>query len=77
MPAGSQSQASPPSITVNPVTVTIGGNPAAVAFAGLTPGFTGLYQINTVVPTGLSSGNQRVIISVAGQQSPVVTLNVR
>ena len=77
VPAGSQSQASPPSITVNPVTVTIGGNPAAVAFAGLTPGFTGLYQINTVVPTGLSSGNQRVIISVAGQQSPVVTLNVR
>ena len=77
VPAGTASPASPPSITVNPVTVTIGGKSVRVDFSGLTPGFAGLYQINTAVPSGLASGAQPVVISVAGQQSPPVTLNVR
>jgi len=47
--------------------VVIGRHPAAVSFAGLTPGFVGLYQINTQVPSGSS---------VAGQTSPVGTLAV-
>ena len=36
--------------TVNPVTVTIGGQSAQVLFAGLAPGFAGLYQVNAIVP---------------------------
>jgi uncharacterized protein (TIGR03437 family) len=76
VPAGSAAPSSPPAITVNPVSVTIGGMQVPVGFAGLTPTFTGLYQINTVVPAGLASGNQPVVITVAGQQSPPVTLNV-
>ena len=36
-----------------PVTVTIGGIDAAVAFQGLAPGFVGLYQVNAVVPSGV------------------------
>ena len=40
-----------------PVTVTIGGINAAVAFQGLAPNFVGLYQVNVVVPAGVTPGN--------------------
>jgi uncharacterized protein (TIGR03437 family) len=43
-------------------TVTVDALPASVAFAGLTPGFVGLYQINFQVPTGAHSGE--VVITV-------------
>jgi uncharacterized protein (TIGR03437 family) len=36
--------------------VTIGGFSAQVSFAGLTPGYIGLYQINVVVPNAAPSG---------------------
>jgi uncharacterized protein (TIGR03437 family) len=39
-----------------PAEVTIGGIEAQVPFAGLAPGFTGLYQVNVVVPAGLQAG---------------------
>jgi uncharacterized protein (TIGR03437 family) len=45
---GAPPPSSPLSTAVNPVTVTIGGLPATVSFAGLTPGDPGLYQINAV-----------------------------
>ncbi len=38
-------------------TVLIGGKPITPAFAGLTPQFPGVYQINIVVPDGLPTGN--------------------
>ena len=61
--------------TVNPVMVTIGGVNAQVLFAGLTPGFTGLYQINVVVPDGVTAGDAvPVAISAAGQQSIPVSM---
>jgi uncharacterized protein (TIGR03437 family) len=45
-------------VVTTPPTVTIGGVPVEVAFAGLVPGQIGLYQINVVVhhqvPTGLA-----------------------
>jgi len=31
-------------------------------YLGLAPGFVGLYQVNAVVPPGLSPGNQPVVI---------------
>jgi uncharacterized protein (TIGR03437 family) len=78
---GTPPLASPLSTTVNPVTVTIGGKPAVVYFAGLTPGDPGLYQINAVVPSGIVTGDAvPVVISVAGQTSPIspaVTMAVR
>jgi uncharacterized protein (TIGR03437 family) len=57
-------------------TVTIGGAQADIAYSGLAPGFVGLYQINAVVPSTLSPGNQPVIITVNGTQSSIALLPV-
>ena len=76
--AGNPTPLSPLSTTVNKVTLSIGGIDAPVAFAGLTPGQTGLYQVNAVVPAGVAPGNQvPVVLTAAGQQSAVVTIAVR
>ncbi len=64
--------------TVNPVTATVGGLPAQVFFAGLTPGFVGLYQVNAFVPSGVASGvNVPVVLSAAGAQSVPVTVAIQ
>jgi len=56
--------------------VTIGGVAAPVDYAGLAPGFVGLYQINAHVPTVLSAGNQPVVITMNGVQSAIALLPV-
>jgi uncharacterized protein (TIGR03437 family) len=40
--------------------VYIGGVQAQIVFAGLTPTVGGLYQINVVVPSGLTKGDNIV-----------------
>jgi uncharacterized protein (TIGR03437 family) len=78
VPDGMAGASSPLSNTVNPVTVTLGGQPAQVSYSGLAPGFAGLYQVNVVVPSGLTPApNVPLVLSVAGQQSPPVTLAVQ
>jgi uncharacterized protein (TIGR03437 family) len=68
---------SPLSNTVNPASVTIGGEAATVSFAGLVPRFAGLYQINAVVPDGVAASNAvPIMISIAGQVSQPVTMAV-
>jgi len=68
----------PLSSTQNPVTLMIGGQNASVQFAGLTPGFTGLYQVNVVVPQGVAAGdNVPVTITAAGQTSSQATTSVQ
>ena len=58
--------------------MTVGGVPASVFFAGLTPLQTGLYQVNAVIPQGVSPGSQvQVVLTVAGQQSAPVTIAVK
>jgi uncharacterized protein (TIGR03437 family) len=60
------------------VSVTIGGQNAAVLFAGLAPGFVGLYQVNVQFPTGEASGNAvPVIVSTAGLNSNTATIAVQ
>ena len=59
------------------VSLTIGGQPARVDFAGLAPGFAELYQINAAVPAGVSGDSVPVVLTVAGQPSPPVTMAVQ
>lgn len=60
-----------------PASVTIGGQPAQVFFAGLTPGLTGLYQINAIVPAGVTpDSNATVVASVGGFGGPPVSMAV-
>jgi uncharacterized protein (TIGR03437 family) len=49
-------------VTVAPV-VTLDGNAATVQFAGLSPGFVGLYQVNFQVPAGARTGDLTLIVS--------------
>ena len=52
------------------MTVTIGGSNATVTYAGLTPSYVGLYQVNVQVPTGAPKGNAvAVAVTVNGQSS--------
>jgi uncharacterized protein (TIGR03437 family) len=68
----------PLSKTQNAVAVSMGGQNAAVQFAGLTPGFSGLYQIDATVPQGIAPGDRvPVSVTVAGQASAVVNLSIR
>jgi uncharacterized protein (TIGR03437 family) len=50
--------------TANTVTCTIGGAPATVQFAGLVA--PGEYQLNILVPSGLPSGDNLVVLKVGG-----------
>ncbi len=78
VPAGFVAPADPLSRTVSPVTATIGGQDAQVLFAGLAPGYTGLYQVNVVVPEGVTPGDAaELVLTVAGQSSPPVTIAVK
>ncbi len=43
--------------TVPMITADINGVAATVGFAGLAPGFAGLYQVNITIPTGLTAGD--------------------
>jgi uncharacterized protein (TIGR03437 family) len=64
--------------TVNEATVTIGGMKADVQYAGVTPGYAGLYQVNATVPATVAVGNAvPVTITVAGQTSNTVTIAVK
>jgi uncharacterized protein (TIGR03437 family) len=78
VPAGAVAPLTQLSRTVNAVTATIGGVPATVSFAGLSPGSVGLYQVNAVVPGGVAPGDRvELVLTVAGQQSRPVTIAVR
>jgi uncharacterized protein (TIGR03437 family) len=62
-----------------PVTLTIGGFPADILFAGAAPGFAGLLQINARVPGGLAAtGSVPVVLRIGTASSQNgVTLAVR
>lgn len=67
---GSISPSSPLSKATLPVSVTFGTQTVTAAFAGLTPGTTGLYQINVTIPPSVPTGNQvPVTISAGGASS--------
>jgi uncharacterized protein (TIGR03437 family) len=64
--------------TVTPVTATVGGQPATVNFAGLAPGYIGLYQVNVAIPSGVTPGDSVPVVLTEGSQvSQPVTISVR
>ena len=73
--------APPPSVgtdmTANSVTATLGGIKAPVSFAGLAPGFAGLYQVNLTVPKGVNGDHVPLVLTVDAQSSPPVTVAIR
>ncbi len=72
---GAAAPASPLAQTSDPVTLTIGGQSAKVLYAGLAPGFAGLYQIDTIVHAGITApADVPVVITVDGIASPAVSL---
>jgi uncharacterized protein (TIGR03437 family) len=54
--------------TVNAAAVSIGGQKSNVVYSGLTVGLTGLYQLNVIVPAGLS-GSQPVTVTMGSVAS--------
>jgi uncharacterized protein (TIGR03437 family) len=66
---GVAAPSSPLSYVAANVGATIGGQPAHVAFAGLTPTLVDLVQVDVEVPAGLANGDYPVIVSVAGVAS--------
>jgi len=73
---GAAAPTSPLSTTVVRPSVTLGGVPLPVEFAGLTPGSVGVYQINAQVPfKGLATGFDIPLSITQGANS--TTLSVR
>jgi uncharacterized protein (TIGR03437 family) len=76
--AGAAASTTTLSKTDNPVTVTVGGDNAQVLFAGLAPGFVGLYQVNVIVPSGIDSASDvPVVLTEAGATSAPVTVAIK
>ena len=75
---GAGSPSSQLSAAVDLPSVTLGGAPASVSFAGLTPGMVGLVQINTQLPaTYAAVSSLPLVVSFAGASSPAVNLAVQ
>ncbi|HXM42911.1 MAG TPA: glycoside hydrolase family 30 beta sandwich domain-containing protein [Bryobacteraceae bacterium] len=77
VPTGAAASADTLSYVSAKVTATVGGTPADVLFAGLAPGFAGLWQVNLALPSGVAGAapvTLPVIVSVAGVASNTVTV---
>ena len=76
--SGMAAPGSPPATVKTAVTVNIGGIQVPAAFAGLSPGFVGLYQVNIQVPNGVQPDDAvPLIITQGGVDSNTVTVAVR
>ena len=53
-----------PRTSIAKPTATVGGEPAEVLFAGLTPGSVGVYQLNIQLPADLAAGDQALVVSL-------------
>jgi uncharacterized protein (TIGR03437 family) len=60
-----------------PVTVTVGGVKAEVAFVGVPFGLVGVTQINFTIPADAAPGVQAVVVNVGGVDSAAVNLEIK
>ena len=56
--------------------VTLGGVPCEVTFAGLAPGFVGIFQVNIRVAENAPSGVVELVVSVNGVAGPPVRVHI-
>ncbi len=69
--------ATPATITA-PITASMAGQQAPVTYAGLTPGFIGLYQVNVAIPSSLPPGLELLVsFQVGGVDSRPVEIAVQ
>jgi len=68
--------ASLPTPITDPKVVTVGGVNAPIQFIGIPAGLVGVVQVNFQIPASVSTGNQRVVVSIGGVSSPAATLTV-
>jgi uncharacterized protein (TIGR03437 family) len=74
---GEASAADPLAVSAVEPTVTVGGAEAAVLFAGLTPQFVGLLQINLQLPDPLPAGRElELVLAFGSDAAQTVTLAV-
>ena len=57
------------SVTTTPVSVVLNGQTLPVAFAGLAPGFPGVYQVNVLIPATTPPGLQGTLALQQGAQT--------
>jgi uncharacterized protein (TIGR03437 family) len=76
-PSGTASPGNPLARPTAVPTLTLGGVNVPIAFAGLTPGYVGLYQINLQVPLVTLDGNLVLTVSQDGVVSNSTILPVR
>jgi uncharacterized protein (TIGR03437 family) len=74
---GSAAPSTPPASTMADAQATIAGVPCDVQYAGLAPGFVGVYQMNFRVPENLPSGAQDLIVATASASSPPAKVTIR
>ena len=60
------------------VSATLGGRPVGVQFAGLAPGYIGLYQLNLIIPADMAPGlSQDLRLSVAESNAAAGSIAVQ
>ena len=59
-----------------PVSLTVGGVPAQVFFAGVPSGLVGVTQINFFIPNNAPLGDQPVMVSVGSQTTAPALITV-
>jgi uncharacterized protein (TIGR03437 family) len=74
--AGDRAPGDPPLRADHPVQVRIGARTVLPEFAGLTPGFTGLYQVNVRIPYDVPAGPAGLTVTVDGAASDPATIFV-
>jgi uncharacterized protein (TIGR03437 family) len=69
LPLGAAGPTAPTASTAALPQVLLGGAPLAVTFAGLAPGFVGLYQVNASVPSAPAQGTftEPFTLTISGQ----------
>jgi uncharacterized protein (TIGR03437 family) len=57
-------------------TVTIGGIPIMVLFSGIAPGTAAEYQLNVIIPDGITTGDDVPVVIDFDNSSDTTTISV-